>query len=81
MAPANAKFVSVNGDAHMAQLFEGARALVFPGEEDFGIMPVEAMAAGCPVIAFGRGGALKAAARPPRWPRSTSCTACSRCCR
>ncbi|MDP2471068.1 MAG: glycosyltransferase family 4 protein [Candidatus Palauibacterales bacterium] len=33
------------------------RALVFPGEEDFGIVPVEAMAAGRPVIAFGRGGA------------------------
>lgn len=63
MAPANAKFVSVNGDAHMAQLFEGARALVFPGEEDFGIMPVEAMAAGCPVIAFGRGGALETVGR------------------
>jgi glycosyltransferase involved in cell wall biosynthesis len=32
------------------------RALLFPGEEDFGIVPVEAMAAGAPVIAFGRGG-------------------------
>ncbi len=35
------------------------RALVFPGEEDFGIVPVEAMAAGRPVIAYGRGGALE----------------------
>ncbi|MCT7375584.1 glycosyltransferase [Chelativorans salis] len=34
------------------------RALVFPGEEDFGIVPVEAMASGRPVIAFGGGGAL-----------------------
>ena len=34
------------------------RALVFPGEEDFGIVPVEAMASGTPVIALGRGGAL-----------------------
>jgi glycosyltransferase involved in cell wall biosynthesis len=32
------------------------RALIFPGEEDFGIVPVEAMASGRPVIAFGRGG-------------------------
>ena len=34
-----------------------AKALVFPGEEDFGIVPVEAMASGTPVIAYGRGGA------------------------
>ncbi|ACL55883.1 glycosyltransferase [Methylobacterium nodulans] len=35
------------------------RALIFPGEEDFGIVPVEAMASGRPVVAFGRGGALE----------------------
>lgn len=35
------------------------RALIFPGEEDFGIVPVEAMASGRPVIAYGRGGALE----------------------
>jgi glycosyltransferase involved in cell wall biosynthesis len=34
------------------------RALLFPGEEDFGIVPVEAQACGTPVIAYGRGGAL-----------------------
>ncbi len=34
------------------------KALIFPGEEDFGIVPVEAMASGRPVIAYGRGGAL-----------------------
>ena len=34
------------------------RALIFPGEEDFGIVPLEAMASGRPVIAYGRGGAL-----------------------
>ena len=38
--------------------YASCRALVFPGEEDFGIVPVEAMAAGTPVIALGRGGAL-----------------------
>lgn len=35
------------------------RALIFPGEEDFGLVPVEAMAAGRPVIAYGKGGALE----------------------
>lgn len=40
--------------SHMAR----CRALIFPGEEDFGIVPVEVMASGRPVIAFGRGGAL-----------------------
>jgi glycosyltransferase involved in cell wall biosynthesis len=38
------------------------RALVFPGEEDFGMVPVEAMASGRPVIAFGRGGAVETVA-------------------
>lgn len=45
-------------DARYRELLGGSRALLFPGEEDFGIVPVEAMAAGVPVIAFGRGGAL-----------------------
>ena len=39
--------------------YQRCRALIFPGEEDFGIVPVEAMACGRPVIAFGRGGALE----------------------
>ncbi|MGH2832813.1 MAG: glycosyltransferase [Solirubrobacteraceae bacterium] len=39
------------------QLMAEARALLFPGEEDFGIVPVEAQAAGVPVIAYGVGGA------------------------
>jgi len=38
--------------------FAACQALVFPGEEDFGMIPVEVMAAGRPVIAYGRGGAL-----------------------
>jgi glycosyltransferase involved in cell wall biosynthesis len=39
--------------------FRRARALLFPGEEDFGIVPVEAQACGIPVLAFGRGGATE----------------------
>jgi glycosyltransferase involved in cell wall biosynthesis len=50
-------------DDELARLLHGARALLFPGEEDFGIVPVEAMASGCPVIAFGRGGALETVGR------------------
>lgn len=42
----------------LKQLYSKCRALIFPGEEDFGIVPVEAMASGRPVIAFKRGGAL-----------------------
>jgi glycosyltransferase involved in cell wall biosynthesis len=50
-------------DGEMASLFAGARALLFPGEEDFGIVPVEAMASGCPVVALGRGGAVETVGR------------------
>ena len=46
-------------DAELRSLYAGAQALIFPGVEDFGIVPVEAQAAGTPVIAFGRGGALE----------------------
>ncbi len=42
------------------------RALIFPGEEDFGIVPVEAQACGAPVIAFGRGGATETVIPPGR---------------
>lgn len=46
-------------DASVVQLMESCRALCFPGDEDFGIAPVEANAAGKPVVAFGSGGALE----------------------
>ncbi len=39
--------------------YASCRALIFPGQEDFGMVPVEAMASGAPVIAFGRGGATE----------------------
>lgn len=46
-------------DGEVTALMESCRALLFPGEEDFGITPVEAQAAGKPVVAFARGGALE----------------------
>lgn len=45
-------------DTGIADLFSRAKALLFPGIEDFGIIPVEANAAGCPVIAYRKGGVL-----------------------
>jgi len=46
-------------DEEINGLFASAKALLFPGIEDFGIIPVEAQAAGCPVIAYRDGGALE----------------------
>ncbi|MEI6477849.1 MAG: glycosyltransferase [bacterium] len=46
-------------DAELEGLYQGARAFIFPAEEDFGIVPVEAMSVGRPVIAFGKGGATE----------------------
>ena len=43
----------------MRELLARSRALVVPGEEDFGLAPVEALASGKPVIALGRGGVLE----------------------
>jgi glycosyltransferase involved in cell wall biosynthesis len=51
------EFLGRVGDRERDALLGGARALLFPGEEDFGIVPVEAQAAGVPVIAYGVGGA------------------------
>ena len=56
LAGRNVKLVGALGDAAVADHLERCRALVFAGEEDFGIAPVEAMAAGALVVALGRGG-------------------------
>jgi glycosyltransferase involved in cell wall biosynthesis len=45
-------------DNEAADLFAGAKALLYPGIEDLGLVPIEAQACGCPVIAFRQGGAL-----------------------
>lgn len=47
----------------LKQHYARCRALIFPGEEDFGMVPVEAMASGRPVVAYGRGGAVETVAR------------------
>ena len=46
-------------DQEIVDLYRRCRFLIFPGEEDFGIVPLEAQACGKPVIAYGRGGALE----------------------
>ena len=51
-------------DAQIAELYARCRALLFPPLEDFGITPLEAMAAGRPVIAFGEGGARETVVPP-----------------
>jgi glycosyltransferase involved in cell wall biosynthesis len=58
-APPNVEFSGWKSDEEIRALYQEARALVFPGEEDFGIVPLEAQACGCPVVAYGVGGALE----------------------
>lgn len=53
------KFVTGASNEDLRQAYASAKALLFCGVEDFGIVPVEAQAAGCPVIALGQGGALE----------------------
>jgi glycosyltransferase involved in cell wall biosynthesis len=58
-APANVRFLGRVSDPELGDLYTRCRALIYPQEEDFGIVPVEAQAAGRPVIAFGSGGATE----------------------
>ena len=58
IAGPSVRFVGRVSDAERLALFNGCRAFLFPGEEDFGITPLEAMAAGRPVVAYRAGGAL-----------------------
>ena len=59
IAGSNVKMLGHQPDEVVADYLQRARAFVFAADEDFGIAPVEAQAAGCPVIAYGRGGALE----------------------
>ena len=59
MAKPNVQFLGNLSDAEVRAEYAKARAFLFPGFEDFGLTPLEAMASGMPVIAYGRGGALE----------------------
>lgn len=58
IAGTNVKIMGRLSDEEIAEYYSRCKAFIFPGEEDFGITPVEAQASGRPVIAYGRGGAL-----------------------
>jgi glycosyltransferase involved in cell wall biosynthesis len=58
-AGASIRFLGWQPDHVIRDHYRRCRALLFPGEEDFGIVPVEALACGSPVLALGRGGAVE----------------------
>jgi glycosyltransferase involved in cell wall biosynthesis len=59
IAKENVHILGWQDDHTISQYYKNAQAFIFPGEDDFGIAPVEAMVAGVPVIAFRKGGALE----------------------
>jgi glycosyltransferase involved in cell wall biosynthesis len=63
VSPVPVVMIERPSDALLFALYQRARALVFPAVEDFGIMPVEAMAAGAPVVVRSLGGAIESVQR------------------
>jgi glycosyltransferase involved in cell wall biosynthesis len=59
MAGPRVRFLGHVDDESLVELYRTSEALVFPAHEDFGLVPVEAMAMGCPVLAFRAGGATE----------------------
>lgn len=59
LGKSNIEFLGWQDNAALAKLYAGCRAFIFPGEEDFGITPLEAQSCGRPVIALGAGGTLE----------------------
>jgi glycosyltransferase involved in cell wall biosynthesis len=59
LAGPTVEFLGQVSDAELVQLYADCRAVIFAGEEDFGIVPLEAHASGKPVIAYAKGGALE----------------------
>jgi glycosyltransferase involved in cell wall biosynthesis len=68
MAGPTIEFCGRVSDAELRELYARCRAVVLPGEEDFGIVAVEALASGKPLIALGRGGVLESV--PEENPRA-----------
>lgn len=59
MAKKNIEFLGWQSNQVLKEYYTKCKALIFPGKEDFGIVPLEAQACGRPVIAYGRGGVLE----------------------
>ncbi len=68
MAGPTIEFCGRVSDSELRELYARCRAVLLPGEEDFGIVPVEAMASGKPIIALGKGGVLETV--PQEHPRA-----------
>jgi len=64
-ATANVEFCGRVSDSDLRELYARCRAFLMPGEEDFGIIPVEAQSEGTPVLALGRGGVRESIATFP----------------
>ncbi|HRZ86305.1 MAG TPA: glycosyltransferase [bacterium] len=62
LAGPSAEFIGWQSGDELRRYYRTCRAFIFPAEEDFGIVPLEAQACGRPVIAFGKGGALETVA-------------------
>jgi glycosyltransferase involved in cell wall biosynthesis len=59
IAGSNIKFLGQVSDQKLKKFYQTSKALIFPQDEDFGLVPLEAQAAGLPVIAFRSGGATE----------------------
>jgi len=77
MANANVFFLEKVSDALLWSLYRKCKALIFPGIEDFGIVPVECLAAGRPVIGLNAGGLRDSMARNRDWSISPLVAVCS----
>jgi glycosyltransferase involved in cell wall biosynthesis len=65
------QFLGWRDDIEIREHYRHCRALLFPGEEDFGMVPIEANACGAPVIAYGCGGATETIVPPEQTERPT----------